>query len=395
MENLNDIIGKLKNERFFREKSEKIKSLEIFDRIALTKNELLFLKINGENVYPIFKNGDGEKELLIDIVSKGEINGENGRIFYRGEKIDPEEFKDLTSQKDLTTNTILTGKNLFIKFYRELNPHSKREGEILKEIKGCFKNIPEYLGTVSYEANGKEFPLFLILRKIDTGKTLWKYLMGSGKKEIIDIIKKVGDLTANLHICLTRRWVKNLDERFKNFLIGDVEQILKKCEAKVEKNLPEIKELIESIREIDVEKTHFPLSQIHGDYHLEQIIYDGRNFYITDFEGEPILFKNQFFPILYDVSGMIRSFDYFISISGIKDPSFNEMTEAFISKYFLTIKISPSREDIKILSLLILRKNLYEIVYEMNNRPQLLHIPVDGLNSFFKVLPALFKNYGA
>jgi maltose alpha-D-glucosyltransferase/alpha-amylase len=54
-------------------------------------------------------------------------------------------------------------------------------------------------------------------------------------------------------------------------------------------------------------------TRIHGDYHLGQVLFDGRDFFIIDFEGEPMhsiserrLKRTPF----KDVAGMIRSFHY-------------------------------------------------------------------------------------
>ena len=51
----------------------------------------------------------------------------------------------------------------------------------------------------------------------------------------------------------------------------------------------------------------------HGDYHLEQVLYTGKDFVIIDFDGPPtetLAERRRKHHCLRDVAGMIRSFHY-------------------------------------------------------------------------------------
>jgi maltose alpha-D-glucosyltransferase/alpha-amylase len=150
-------------------------------------------------------------------------------------------------------------------------------------------------------------------------------------------------------------------------------------------------------RRIDVVRT-----RIHGDYHLGQVLWTGDDFKIIDFEGEPgrplsqRRFKRN---ALRDVAGMIRSLRY-ASAAGVRDGRHRAedaqrlepwarawsswMSAAFLGGYLERAQGSRlvPRNDADLTLLLeffLLEKCIYEIRYEINNRPQWVDIPLRGL----------------
>ena len=144
----------------------------------------------------------------------------------------------------------------------------------------------------------------------------------------------------------------------------------------------------------------------HGDYHLGQVLFTGKDFVIIDFEGEPTRPLSQRRlkrSPLKDVAGMLRSFDYAAHAAlydqtarGIVPVERAAATEAwarvwhkwvgaaFLREYLDTIGESPilprTPEDMRLLlSVMVLEKALYEVDYELNNRPDWLRIPLRGL----------------
>jgi maltose alpha-D-glucosyltransferase/alpha-amylase len=152
-------------------------------------------------------------------------------------------------------------------------------------------------------------------------------------------------------------------------------------------------------RRIDVVRT-----RTHGDYHLGQVLWTGADFVIIDFEGEPgrPLSQRRFKRCpLRDVAGMIRSFQY-ASIaalqSGKRRPEDLALLEgwardwaAWTSAQFLAgylerargtgVRFVPKSDaDLELLlEFLLLEKCIYEIGYEINNRPEWVDIPLRGL----------------
>ena len=144
----------------------------------------------------------------------------------------------------------------------------------------------------------------------------------------------------------------------------------------------------------------------HGDYHLGQVLYTGTDFMIIDFEGEPArpLAERRLKRLaLRDVAGMIRSFQYasyaalFGQVPGTAiDPGRDEDVEgwaafwtAYVSAEYLKgyfeaagqLAFVPDSEGERrlLLEVFILQKALYEVAYELNNRPAWVRIPLRGI----------------
>src|SRR5690606_26250641 len=131
--------------------------------------------------------------------------------------------------------------------------------------------------------------------------------------------------------------------------------------------------------------------RIHGDYHLGQVLYTGKDFVITDFEGEPARsFSERRLKrsALRDVAGMIRSFHYaaygslfldnqirkedYPRLMPFVDQWYHYMSGFFMSAYIDTVKgsafIPQEKSDLEILmTTFLLEKAVYELNYELNN----------------------------
>jgi maltose alpha-D-glucosyltransferase/alpha-amylase len=148
------------------------------------------------------------------------------------------------------------------------------------------------------------------------------------------------------------------------------------------------------------------LIRCHGDYHLGQVLYTGRDFAILDFEGEParsLAERRRKRSPLTDVAGMLRSFHYaceFVLSStgegGRLRPEDVEplrpfarhwletVSQAFLEAYLHAVRpadLVPADEALvrQALQLHLLEKALYELGYELNNRPDWVGVPLRGL----------------
>ncbi|MDP9346087.1 MAG: hypothetical protein M3P44_10245 [Actinomycetota bacterium] len=133
----------------------------------------------------------------------------------------------------------------------------------------------------------------------------------------------------------------------------------------------------------------------HGDLHLGQTLLAGgedSRWVILDFEGEParsLLERRRKRSGLRDVAGMLRSFAYVASASDIQrsrpaPEGWEERArDAFLAGYLETVDSSllpPGEANTRrLLSVYELEKAVYELRYELNNRPDWVRIPVAGI----------------
>jgi maltose alpha-D-glucosyltransferase/alpha-amylase len=143
-------------------------------------------------------------------------------------------------------------------------------------------------------------------------------------------------------------------------------------------------------------------TRYHGDYHLGQVLVCHNDFIIIDFEGEParsLAERRVKHSALRDVAGMLRSFNYasysaLARLTAERPDDFprlepfaraweGEAERAFLQAYEEAVTGSPLYGDWAeardLLALFVIEKALYEVRYELQNRPEWAGIPLRGL----------------
>jgi maltose alpha-D-glucosyltransferase / alpha-amylase len=144
--------------------------------------------------------------------------------------------------------------------------------------------------------------------------------------------------------------------------------------------------------------------RVHGDYHLGQVLYTGKDFVIIDYEGEParaLSERRLKRSPLRDVAGMVRSFDYVATSALFQAGEANQYAQyprmgewarlwymavgsTFLRAYLEVLRGTPlvPKDDHTLEAMLdayLLEKALYELAYELNNRPGWAGIPLQGM----------------
>jgi len=236
----------------------------------------------------------------------------------------------------------------------------------------------------------------------------------------------LGQRTAELHACLssaradlefapepfTLFYQRSLFQSMRN-LVGQMWLALDRAQASLPESvradagrlLQQEDALLRRFRALVGTRIAANRIRTHGDFHLGQVLYTGSDFVITDFEGEParaLSERRLKRSALRDVAGMIRSFHYaayahFFETSG--DVPRRQLTPGLaawaeywylqVSAAYLGGYLAASRGTAylpadpgaveKILDAYLLEKAIYEVGYELNNRPAWLGIPVRGV----------------
>lgn len=410
---------------------------------------------------------DFRRLVFENIINAGKADTGNVK-FHKGKALKENKYISSRFMGIEQSNTsIIYNDNLVLKFFRRIYVSTNPDYEISRFLteRMKFKHTPAYKGSINVAMADDNITLALMQELVPNQGDAWKYMLDAidgvfdnlkNKKikinslpdlelfksitinrippEIIDwaglsLFLKVRTLamrTAEMHIALGGDttdtaftpttyngdytvWLKNrLIYQFQNRL-NTIENNLHKLDGlalELAHQFLDNKTLIRKhFLDFDWTKLKSERIRIHGDYHLGQVLVNGDDFYILDFEGEPestIRDRKVKQPPLKDVAGLFRSFHYAIyaTIFNNKDKYpyeqhelfaagellFNYMVGVFLDTYIEkaqegNLNIGYSKEIAFLLKYCILEKAVYELGYELNSRPRWAVIPLRGIAS--------------
>jgi maltose alpha-D-glucosyltransferase/alpha-amylase len=248
-------------------------------------------------------------------------------------------------------------------------------------------------------------------------------------KPFLQMAELLGRRTIEMHLALAS---ETEDPRFKAevFTLSYQQDLYQAIRQQLESTIGILRRMIETLPKplqaparklIEAEKhikTGFaPLlshearalkTRTHGDYHLGQVLYTGKDFVIIDFEGEPartIQERRIKRSPLRDVAGMLRSFHYasYVAAGSLSAQQASRLLPwlshwhawvcaAFLKGYFSgrgkAYFLPDSRQTIKmLLDIHLMEKALYELIYEINNRPDWVKVPLSGILDLLEAQP--------
>ena len=231
----------------------------------------------------------------------------------------------------------------------------------------------------------------------------------------LEFASTLGKRTAEMHLALAAE-KKDIDFVPEKFSSEDKAELLQKFQLQLEKVMVGLNEALphltpatkllademlalkpafhKFISEMADSQFDSMKIRVHGDYHLGQVLWTGKDVVILDFEGEPaksLIERRKKFSPWKDVAGMIRSFHYAIYSIGseINAESWHQsMKERFLNSYTHGLQgteLLPTEEiQVKLLQFFLIDKAIYELEYELNNRPTWVHIPLFGILSLMR-----------
>jgi maltose alpha-D-glucosyltransferase/alpha-amylase len=203
-----------------------------------------------------------------------------------------------------------------------------------------------------------------------------------------------------------RQSMRNLTELVFELLQGRLSRVPKQVKSEAKKVLGLDKEIRKRFQETLGRKIATMRIRCHGDLHLGQVLFTGTDFMIIDFEGEPArpLSERRLKRCpLRDVAAMLRSFHYAAytplvgQVPGValrrEDAARAEpwarywyawVSHSYLRGYLAVTDQSPllprRLQDIDdLLEAYVLEKAIYELGYELNNRPEWVAVPLRGI----------------
>ena len=308
-----------------------------------------------------------------------------------------------------SNSSVVFDDALILKVFRHLEPGINPELEMLRFLtEHGFRSIPALGGWYAYSGGPLTATLGLLQQYVAGAIGGWDMALGeiaTAPERFLDRLGRLGEVTAQMHTALgsdaddpafapEEPSVESL-----GLLTATVDEEI----ARVFISLPDDDERLapihgrgEEVREQLRLLTHAGSSgrviRTHGDYHLGQTLWSANDWVILDFEGEPartLVERRRKRSPLRDVAGMLRSFAYAATAAeltrgaDVPDDWEERARQRFLESYLDTVDpalLPPGEAAIeRLLAVFELEKAVYELRYELDNRPDWVQIPVAGI----------------
>jgi maltokinase len=308
-----------------------------------------------------------------------------------------------------SNSSLIFEDELILKVFRRLEAGINPELEMLRFLtaKG-FRNIAALAGWYAYLGRPLEATLGIAQAFIRDAEDGWDLALGElaeAPERFLGRLRRLGEVTGTMHTVLASDPTDSAfaPEETSAEALGlltatvdeEIERVFLELPEDNEQLAPIIgrgEEVREQLRMLTHVGTVGRVIRHHGDFHLGQTLWADGDWWIIDFEGEParsLAERRRKRSPLRDVAGMLRSFAYAATaveiLQGVVPPEGWEerAREEFLDGYLETVDSSlvpPGRQAIdRLITIFELEKAVYELRYELNNRPEWVRIPVAGI----------------
>jgi maltokinase len=365
--------------------------------------------VDGWTVYDALADGAHARELLHRVRSSSDVAAEDGVLRFRWAESAAAGFGGTVEVRPVgveqSNSSVVFGDELILKVFRRLEPGVNPELELLRFLSARdFEHIAPLAGWYEYAGRLVDATLGTLQEFLGGARDGWALCLDD-LEGFVPRARELGEVTGRLHSCLGSDATdpdfapEEPSTESLSLLTATVDEEIERMFVDLDPDDPKLGPL--AGRGLDVRERLQALSHIgtagrvirtHGDYHLGQTMLSDRGWIILDFEGEParpLPERRRKRSPLRDVAGMLRSFAYAASAAeqqrGVTAPEGWEerAREAFLDGYLEAVDSSllpPGQDAVqKLLSVFELEKAVYELRYELNNRPDWVGIPVAGI----------------
>jgi maltokinase len=415
----------IQEQRWYASKSRSVAEVEMIERLPLRDDVALALvqtrfATGTHELYQLLVGADtfdalGEPEPAVELVrlmeAGAELDAAEGRFaFHRAgglpPLLDPRTVRLLGVEQ--SNSSVVFDERVVLKLFRKLEPGINPELELLRFLTARgFEAIAPLYGWYDYDGQPLAATLGVAQEFLPDALGGWELALdgiGSDPERLLDQLGELGTVTARLHTVLASDAgdpafsPEEPSQEALSLLTATVDEDIERIFVRLpdDERVAPIAGRGQDVRERLAARAQLGAGgraiRTHGDYHLGQTLHTPRGWVIIDFEGEParpLPERRAKRSPLRDIAGMLRSFAYVASAAQIQrhtpaPAEFEECArERFLRHYLAAVDATllPAGEAAvaNLLSIYELEKAIYELQYELDNRPDWVPIPVAGI----------------
>jgi len=372
-----------------------------------------------------------------------------------------------------SNTSIVFGKQWVLKLFRKLEEGTNPDVEIGHFLRNQtnFRNTPELLGYLEYRpSTGEPTTLGVLQRYVANDGDAWQFTLDNvsqyfdraliqlqsgiqvaptGARLValtegripgessqlfgpyLEAARTLGQRVAELHVALasstepafaveafTPFHQRSLLQSFRNLVEDTFDRLAKNIQRLPEATRPRARQMLAKkteILEFYRAVISLPIAakrcRVHGDFHLGQVLWTGRDFVMIDFEGEPkrsVAVRRIKRCPLIDAAGLVRSLHYAVhhglrtlnskglvaeaSASNLENYAehwFEWSASAFLRAYLRGMRdtdLLPSEPKAvsDLLAIFLLEKAVYELGYELDHRVEWVELPLKGIEAILE-----------
>jgi maltokinase len=417
------LIEFITSQRWYGSKTREVGSATVVDSARLRGDlELQLVEVRFETgtheTYQLLTDGrdfnalaeDAHARTLLELMRAGEtVQASEGMVEFAslpGMSSEPRAARLIEGEQ--SNSSVVFDDALILKVFRRVEAGINPELELLRFLTDAgFENIAELAGWYAYGGAQMEATLGIMQRFVAGAEDGWERALDAivaGDEAFLDTLRRLGEVTGRMHSALGS---DPADPSFcpeptstesLGLLTATVDEEIERVFVSLPDDVADLdpirgrgEEVRERLRLLTNIGGTGRVIRVHGDFHLGQTLWDGDDWVILDFEGEParsLPERRRKRSPLRDVAGMLGSFGYAASAAEVlrdspapsdwEDRARDEFLEGYRATVDRSLVPSGAAMD-RLLKVFELEKAVYELRYELNNRPDWVRIPVLGL----------------
>jgi maltokinase len=397
----------LTQQRWFASKAREVAGASVLREVTLSDDPALALKIvearfnaGTHELYQLLPGEEGAIGVLAELFGREAVADE---VSFHGGRTPTGHIRAMGAEQ--SNSSIVFGEQQVLKVFRRVEPGISPELEMLRFLSTRrFENIAALTGWYDYSGELMQATLGILQQFIAEARDGWQLALDD-PSGLLQRLPELGAATGRMHSVLASDASdpafapEEPSDEALALLTATIDEQIERVFIDLPSDNPALEPILgrgEEIRDRLQLMSHVGvggrLIRHHGDYHLGQTMLRDAGWVILDFEGEParsLLDRRRKRSPLRDVAGMLRSFAYAASASqllrGVPAPEGWEQRarSVFLDAYLEAVEATllPAGQTAisKLLAIFELEKAVYELRYELNNRPDWVPIPVAGI----------------